>query len=344
MALNYNASGHSEMPDVMTWAGSFKNIVYMGYSECSLSSLFSRAPLLSSITETGTVTLFKMNTGGLDVFPTDNNEYPEVTDRPSFEPVTYSMCHNFKYLTKISLLDKYFNKTILPMIESAIKYQFQTGFARLLDHLTITTLESSAAPYNKGNNAGKSTGSHNLGTQDQNALTVETREDFLALIGVIDSVAQEAGWSCGTGEIRLPSESALSQGFVFESAPARPVLLLPMELRPLLIQIMASIGIRCCDTNMWRRPNGDLGDFFGYTLLTTSYLRAQDFNGTKVVPVIAFDPNVFYAPVEVISDRTIQHEFEDRIAAQFIYDALCINNDGVIKAFVKVPQNPRVTP
>jgi len=264
-----------------------------------------------------------------DFFQHDDNEWPEVGRRPLLEDDYITVCQEFKMRDKVSYYERWLLNKQWPMIEKLMADDFREGLALRLDDYIISTCLASAAQYNQGNHAGKLTRRYNLGSQDQNALTITTGADLERLILTMRTVGKEAGMFTGTADVRL------------EGGPdARPILLIPAALEleaALMIRELANI---CQDCSAIRNYNGHIGRVWGIDIYTTQFLRPVDMGAAvgQVAPIMLVDPNYVWSFFDVISSGEDRHLFEYEFGVHVIYDAAVLEPDAIVIADVKVPQ------
>lgn len=326
MARNIAASGYDSPVNTIWAPEQFSDKIVGAYHTCALtpalakSNFFSDGELFcgSSVTygvETP-VSMFGMDT--------DNNEEPEIISGAGVESATLTICQSQRFQVKVTNADKRMMCDNFATWEAHLRKRIDSGIVQLIDAYSIPKILASASPYNVGNNAGKKTGLINLGTQDQNALNMNSADDFEEMVLSMREAAQEVGMFCGTGEE------------VYDGMGGSPVLVIPSRIERYALKLMRDLNTCCGEDNV--RRTGVLGKVYGFDVISTSHLTPMNFGGAvgNLANAMLVDPQQVLHAMEIITNKWWEDKFEEYLVGEFIYDTAVMNPDGVIVSTMKV--------
>lgn len=302
------------------------SIVY-NYQICAITPAIARSDFLNEDELfCGTKVIFGVEQE-LDIFGmgTDVNEAPETISGPGIETNSITICQQKKFEWKISNSDKRMMCSSFANWEAYIRRQISKNIIKLIDAYSIPKIIASASPHHRGNKAGALYHDVDLGWQDNTALNGNTKEGFEDMIIRMNEVAEQAGWSCGEGEIGQEGESV-----------SRPVILIPIQLKR-----WALLNLKDLNQDVHSSSNsmvtGKLtSDFYGNEIIVTRYLAPMSFGAAgTLVPVVMIDPNRILHAFDVINNKWYEDKFEDFLVGEFIWDTDVIHPMGVIVAISK---------
>lgn len=306
----------------------WSDIVMSKYGEVTIGVRLAQASLFpdGDVARSRAFHYWEENDTMMDFFQQDDNEVPEVMRQPMAQDRTISVCQEFKLRDKVSHYERWALADKWSIIEKMMADNFKKSLALKLDNYLISTILLSAAPYNQGTHAGKDSRSINLGSQDANALDIQTGQDFIDLINNMISVAEEVGMFKGTADVRIDG-----------GQDARPMLLIPQRLSGVARKALQQFAETCNDCSLIRNYNGQIGRIWGIDILTTRFLQPVDLGPAvgKTMPVVMLDPNYVWSYFEVISNGEEEHLFETEFGIHIIYDSAVLLQDAVIIAEVK---------
>lgn len=262
----------------------------------------------------------------LDLFgmETDNNEDPETLSGPGIDSASLTICQSRKFKWKISNHDKRIMCSNFPRWEANIRRQISKNITKLIDAYSIPKIIASASPHQVGRNAGVLTHNVDLGDQGANALDGNTKEGFEDMVLRLKEVAQQAGMTCGEGEIAGDGESA------------RPVILIPLQLERFALQNLKDLNQCCGDDNSM--VTGLIAtNFYGFRIIVTRWLTPANFGvAGNLAPVVLLDPNRVLHAFDVITNKWWEGMYEDFLVGEFVWDTHVIDSLGVAVAITKV--------
>lgn len=326
MARNIAASGY-DSPTNTIWAPEvFSDKIVKAYHECALTPALAQSDFFADgALFCGSSVTYRVETP-VSIFgmSTDNNENPEIISGAGVESATLAICQSQRFQVKVTNADRRMMCDSFGEWEDNLRRRIDRGIVRLIDAYSIPKIMASAAVHNVGNNAGKKTGLINLGTQDQNALNMNTAEDFENMVLSMREAAQEVGMFCGTGEE------------AFEGMGGTPVLVIPSRIERYALKLMRDLNT-CCDSNNVRRT-GVLGKVYGFDVISTSLLPPMNFGGAvgNLASAMLVDPQQIVHAMEIITNKWWEDKFEDYLVGEFIFDTAVLNPDAVIISNMKV--------
>lgn len=299
-------------------------IVY-NYQICSITPQIAKSDFLNDEElYCGSKVIFGVEQD-IDFFgqETDNNEEPETLSGPGIGSDSLTVCQSKKFEWKISNQDKRMMCNNYERWEANLRRQISKNITKLVDAYSIPKIVASAHPDNVGTHAGKLTHSVNLGDQGSNALSGNSITGFEDMILALRQVAQEAGLLCGEGELAGEGDSS------------DPVILIPIALEKWALKFLAQFDRCCSDKNAMR--TGLLGDIYGFRIMSTRWLVAQDFGAAGMLaPVVLIDPNQVLHAFDVITNKWYEGKWEDYLVGEFVWDTHVFNPYGVAVAISKV--------
>lgn len=326
MSRHVSASGYDSPVNTIFAPEQFSDKIVAAYHSCALTPALAKSDFFtdqelfcgSSVTY-GVETPISMF--GMD---TDNNEDPEQISGAGVESATLTICQSRKFEVKISNADKRMMCDNFASWEQHLRKRIDRGIVQLIDAYSVPKILASASPYNVGNNAGKKTGLVKLGTQDENALSMRSPEDFEEMVLNMRQAAQEVGMWCGMGEE------------AFEGVGANPVLVIPAHAERYALKLMRDLDTCCGDNNV--RRTGLLGKVYGMDVITTSHLPPMNFGGAvgNLANAMLIDPTQVLHAMEIITNKWYEGKFEEFLVGEFIFDTHVMNPDGVIVSTMKV--------
>lgn len=326
MARNLSAVGYESVEGSL-WAPPklTAKIVY-NYHTCSVTPQIAQSDFLSDDELfCGSTVIFGVEQD-LDIFgmETDNNEHPETLSGPGIDSSSMVICQARKFEWKITNHDKRMMCNNFSRWEANVRRQISKNITKLIDAYSIPKIIASADPRNTGTEAGKLSRNVNLGDQGSNALAGNTKEGFENMILALQEVAMEAGMMCGEGEIAGEGESA------------RPVILIPTQLRKWALQNLKDLNT-CCGENNAMVTGQITSDFYGFRIIATRWLAPADFGAAGMLaPVVLLDPNQVLHAFDVITNKWWEDKFEDYLVGEFVWDTHVFNPLGVAVAISKV--------
>lgn len=300
--------------------------IVMAYHQCSLLPNIAKSDFLS---------MDELMCGGkviygveqtLNLFGSDrqNNEHPDVFDGPGLDHNSMTICQGRKFEWKLSNYDRRIMCDNFSLWEESVKRRLDNGIRQLIDAYSLPKIMASAAPYNVGAHAGKITRSIDLGTQDANALTVNSVETMEALFFKLLQVAQEAGMMCGTLDTAGPGPGAT------------PVVILPMQLQKWALKLYHSYVEHCC-TERNAMVTGYIGKILGLEVFWSMQLVAANYGAAGMIaPVLLVDPTQILHAFEVIDSKWYEQKFEWSLVGEFVWDTQVVRPEAVAVAFVHV--------
>lgn len=262
----------------------------------------------------------------LDLFgmETDINEEPETMSGPGIDSASLVICQARKFKWKISNHDKRMMCDNFDKWEANIRRQISKNITKLIDAYSIPKIIASASPNNVGTNAGVMTHNVNLGDQGTNALDGNTKEGFEDMILRLKEVAQQAGMSCGEGEVAGEGESA------------NPVILIPIQLEKWALQNLKDLN-QCCGENNAMVTGQIATNFYGFQIIVTRWLAPENFGAAgTLAPVVLIDPNRVLHAFDVITNKWWEGMFEDFLVGEFVWDTNVLHPLGIAVAITHV--------
>lgn len=326
MARNLSAAGYESVAGSIYAPPKLTAKIVLNYHECTITpqiahnNMFTDEELFC-----GQRVIFGVEQD-LDIFgmSTDNNEDPETLSGPGTVADSLMICQEQSFEFKITNRDKAMMCNNFPAWENTIRRSVSKNITRLIDAYSIPKIIASAHPDNVGTHAGKLSHDVNLGDQGDNALNGNTKEGFDNLIMSLSEVAEQAGMSCGEGEIAMEGESA------------NPVILIPLQLRRYALANLKELDQCCSDQNAL--ITGLISrNYYGFRIYTTRWLQPQEYGSAgRLAPVVLVDPNRVLHAFDVITNKWYEGKFEDYLVGQFVWDTHVMDPYGVAVAITKV--------
>lgn len=325
MARNIAASGYNSPINTVFAPDIISDKIMAAYNQCALTPQISKSNFFSEneLFCGASVTYGIERIMDLFAMETDNNEEPEILSGSPVDTATLTICQSKKFQYKISHQDKRMMCQNFDAWEENLRKNIDRGITRYIDAYSIPKILASAAPYNVGANAGKQTGLLNLGTQDENALTVKSPEEFEEMVLSLRQAAQEVGMFCPVGEVAYDGESAT------------PVLVIPSLMERHALKLMKDLNTCCGDENV--RRTGVLGNVYGFKVISSNQLAPINFGNAvgNLVNAMLVDPNRILHAFEIINNKWFEDKFEDYLIGEFIFDTEVLDQDAVIVATAK---------
>jgi len=326
MARNIAASGYDSPMNTIFAPDNISDKIVAAYHSCALTPQIAKSDFLSADELfCGASVTYGIETP-LDMFGmnTDNNEDPETFSGPGVDTATLTICQSQKFQFKISNQDKRMMCDNFAKWEELTRSRIDKGITKYIDAYSIPKILASAAPYNVGNDAGKLTGTINLGTQDENALDVRSPEAFADMVLSMRQAAQEVGMFCPAGEV------------AYEGVGGNPVLVIPALMERYALKLMRDLNSGCSDPCTLR--TGVIGSVFGFNVISSNNLPPVDFGGAvgKLANAMLVDPSRILHAFEIINNKWWEGKFEDYLVGEFIFDTAVLHPDAVIVATTKV--------
>jgi len=261
----------------------------------------------------------------LDMFSSDrqNNEHPEVFDGPGIDTNSMTICQSRKFEWKLSNYDRRIMCQNFSVWEESVRRRLDGGVRKLIDAYSIPKIIMSAARFNTGANAGKISGSINLGTQDNNARLINSPEAFEELLLDFKQIAQEAGMMCGTGDE------------VVSGVGGNPVVVIPASYERYALKLAQQYNEACCDAGTGMRT-GRIGKILNLDIYTSMQLPAVRYGATQPISqALLIDPTQVLHAFEVIDTKWYEHPFEWALVGEFVWDTHVVRPDAVAVANIR---------
>lgn len=323
---NLSAAGYEGMAGSLWAPPKLTAKIVLNYHICAVTPQIAQSDFLSDEELfCGSKVIFGVEQD-LDMFgmDTDNNEHPETMSGPGVDSASLTICQSRKFEWKISNHDKRIMCNNFPKWEANLRRQISKNITKLIDAYSIPKIIASASPLNVGTHAGAMTHNVNLGDQGSNALNGNTKTGFEDMVLKLKEVAQQAGMSCGEGEI------------AGEGPGANPVILIPLQLEKWALQNLKDLN-QCCGSDNAMVTGQIATNFYGFRIIVTRWLAPANYGAAGMLaPVVLLDPNQVLSAFDVITSKWYEGKFEDFLVGEFVWDTHVINPMGVAVAITKV--------
>lgn len=326
MARNLAAVGYESVEGSLWAPAKLTTKIVYNYQICSVTPQIANSDFLNDEELfCGAKVIFGVEQD-LDIFgmETDINEEPETISGPGIDSSSLVICQSKKFKWKLSNHDQRIMCNNFAKWEANVRRQINKNITKLIDAYSIPKIIASASRNNVGTNAGALSHSINLGDQGNNALNGNSKAGFDDMIQRLQEVALEAGMQCGEGEIAGEGEDA------------RPIILIPLQLRRYALANLKDLN-QCCGDNNAMVTGRITTDYYGFQIIATRWLAPADFGGAGVLaPVVLIDPNRVLHAFDVITNKWWEDMFESYLVGEFVWDTAVIDPMGVAVAITHV--------
>lgn len=234
------------------------------------------------------------------------NGYSEEIGEPLGQ-ASVRICQAWKFHKKMERGDMARMCDRQDMFKRAMQEYLNRKLDRRVDAYGLAVIAASAAPYNRGNNAGFL--SHALRLGDLNAPWVMSTESANDLVNNMLTCFEEADVTCSNAHLKL---------------------IVPPIMAAKLRKEQQAINICCSSDGKNPMVSGRFTHSYGFEVLVSNRLPRKVVNGKVVWYPIALDQRVVGAPSELLYMNWQVLGHDAGLFGQFIWDTFVFNGKGIV--------------